>query len=149
MAEEYVIKHFSELTTKELYSVLKLRCDVFVVEQQCPYADLDGKDIESYHLMYYVDDNLAAYTRLLPAGLSYTEISIGRVVTSPLYRGLGLGKKLMEASISGIYDKFGQQNIRIGAQLYLLKFYQSLGFKEEGEPYDEDGIPHIEMVKPA
>jgi ElaA protein len=149
MAQEYIIKHFKELNTKELYQILRLRNEVFIVEQNCPYHDIDNKDQESYHLFYCVKDELAAYTRLLPAKLSYNEVAIGRVVTSPSHRGLGLGKKLMEASIKGCYDKFGKSVIRIGAQVYLLKFYQSLGFIEEGKPYDEDGILHIEMIKPV
>ena len=149
MAQEYTIKDFKQLTTTELYQLLRLRSEVFVVEQNCPYLDLDNKDQKSFHLLYYVNDELAAYTRLLPTKLSFDEVSIGRVITSPSHRGLGLGKKLMEASIQGCYDKFGKSAIRIGAQLYLLKFYQSFGFIEEGAPYDEDGIPHIEMVKPV
>ncbi|MBL4676051.1 MAG: GNAT family N-acetyltransferase [Mucilaginibacter sp.] len=147
MKLRYIIKHFTELTTAELYALLRLRAEVFVVEQNCVYLDLDGKDQQSFHLLYYADDELAAYTRLVPAGLSFNEISIGRVITSPRHRGTGLGKKLIDASIEGCYEKFGHQTIRIGAQLYLLTFYQSFGFVEQGEVYDEDGIPHIEMVK--
>lgn len=149
MTSAPIIKHFNELTTQELYEILKLRNEVFVVEQQCIYPDLDNKDQESFHLMFHVDGQLAAYTRLVPAGLSFNEMSIGRVLTSPHHRNLGLGKKLMEASIAGCYEKFGKSDIRIGAQIYLLKFYQSFGFREEGAPYDEDGIEHIEMVKPV
>ena len=147
MKLNYVIKHFNELSTKELYALLRLRNEVFIVEQNCPYLDLDDKDQASYHLLYYADDQLAGHTRLLPGGLSYDDVSIGRVATASSYRGLGLGKKLMEASIEGCYGKFGRSAIRISAQLYLLKFYRSLGFKEEGASYEEDGIPHIEMVK--
>ncbi|WP_316831898.1 GNAT family N-acetyltransferase [Pedobacter aquatilis] len=147
MQAKYIIKAFSEFSIEELYHVLRLRNEVFIVEQNCPYQDLDDKDQRSLHLLYYVDDQLAAYTRLLPQGISYEDISIGRVLTSAAHRGIGLGKKLMEASIAGCYEKFGPSPIRISAQLYLLKFYQSLGFEKIGEPYDEDGIPHIEMVK--
>lgn len=147
MEYHYTIKHFNELTTHELYALLRLRSEVFVVEQNCPYLDPDNKDQQSHHLLYYVGEQLAAYTRLLPAGLSFDEVSIGRVITSPAYRGTGLGKKLIEASIEGCYKLFGRQPIRIGAQLYLLKFYQSFGFVEQGDVYDEDGIPHVEMVK--
>lgn len=149
MILDYTIKAFNELTVLELYEVLRLRNEVFIVEQNCPYQDLDNKDQKSYHLLYYVDGQLAAYTRLLPAGISYADVSIGRVVNAAAHRGSGLGKKLMEASIQGCYQKFGISPIRISAQLYLLKFYQSLGFVAQGEPYDEDGIPHIEMVKPV
>lgn len=149
MTSSYIIKSFYELSVSELYELLRLRNQVFVVEQNCPYQDLDNKDQKSLHLLYYVDNQLAAYTRLLPAGISYDDVSIGRVVNAPTHRGLGIGKKLMQASIEGCYEKFGKADIRISAQLYLLKFYQSLGFEPQGEPYDEDGIPHIEMVKPA
>lgn len=141
------IKHFDELTTTELYNLLRLRSDVFVVEQNCAYPDLDNKDQTSFHLLYYADDQLAACTRLLPKGLSYKEVSIGRVATSAKHRGIGLGKKLMEASIAGCHEKFGPSPIRISAQQYLLKFYQSLGFVKTSDPYLEDGIMHIEMLK--
>lgn len=148
MKVNYVIKHFDELTTRELYALLRLRNEVFIIEQNCPYMDLDEKDFACYHVLYYADGQLAGHTRLLPKGISYDDVSIGRVATGTAFRGLGLGRKLMEASINGCYEQFGRSDIRISAQLYLLKFYQSLGFREEGAPYDEDGIPHIEMVKP-
>lgn len=148
MKVNYVIKHFDELTTRELYALLRLRNEVFIIEQNCPYLDLDEKDFACFHVLYYADDQLAGHTRLLPKGISYDDVSIGRVATGTAYRGLGLGRQLMEASINGCYEKFGRSDIRISAQLYLLKFYQSLGFQEVGEPYDEDDIPHIEMVKP-
>jgi ElaA protein len=147
MTFSHSIKSFDELTNHELYNMLRLRSEVFVVEQNCPYQDLDNKDQKSFHLLYYVNDELAGCTRLLPNGLSYDEISIGRVVIAPSHRGLGLGKKLMEVSISGCEEKFGKAPIRISAQYHLSNFYQSLGFTEQGEVYDEDGIPHIEMLK--
>ena len=142
-----VIKKFQELSLEELYQILRLRSAVFVVEQNCPYQDIDNKDQESLHLMYYVNNNFAGYTRLLPAGLSYNEAAIGRVIISAEHRGAGIGKALMKASIKACYDHFGISAIRIGAQVYLLDFYQSLGFVPQGEGYDEDGIPHIEMLK--
>ncbi|MFD2940046.1 GNAT family N-acetyltransferase [Flavobacterium notoginsengisoli] len=147
MTFSHNIKSFDELTNHELYNMLRLRSDVFVVEQNCPYLDLDNKDQKSYHLLYYVNDELAGCTRLLPAGISYNEISIGRVVIAKSHRGLGLGVKLMEASIAGCEEKFGKGPIRISAQYHLSKFYQSLGFAEYGEVYDEDGIPHIGMIR--
>ncbi|MFD1602873.1 GNAT family N-acetyltransferase [Flavobacterium artemisiae] len=147
MTFSYSIKSFDELTNHEMYDMLRLRSEVFVVEQNCPYLDLDNKDQKSFHLLYYVDNQFAGCTRLLPKGVSYQEISIGRVVITPSHRGLGLGVKLMEASISGCEEKFGKGSIRIGAQYHLSKFYQSLGFVEQGEVYDEDGIPHIEMLR--
>ncbi|MHC0442390.1 GNAT family N-acetyltransferase [Flavobacterium sp. 3-210] len=148
MIFNHIIKSFDEFTNHELYQMLRFRSEVFVVEQNCPYLDLDNKDQESFHLLYFANDELAGCTRLLPAGLSYTEIAIGRVVIGPRFRGLGLGKKIMEASIAGCQEKFGEGPIRISAQYHLSKFYQSVGFVEQGEPYDEDGIPHIEMLKP-
>ncbi|MRX69547.1 ElaA protein [Flavobacterium resistens] len=147
MTFNHTIKSFDEFTNHELYQMLRLRSEVFVVEQNCPYLDLDNKDQESFHLLYFVNDELAGCTRLLPAGLSYSEIAIGRVVIAPRFRGLGLGTKIMEASIAGCQEKFGEGPIRISAQYHLSKFYQSVGFVEQGEPYDEDGIPHIEMLR--
>lgn len=147
MELRYIIKSFNELTTAELYDLLRLRCEVFVVEQNCAYLDLDNKDLTSYHLLYYADGQLAAYTRLLPIGLSYDDVSIGRVVTSADFRGVGLGKKLIEASIDGCYKKFGEVAIRISAQQHLTRFYQSFGFLQVSEPYLEDGIMHVEMFK--
>jgi ElaA protein len=147
MKTEYFIKSFKELTLDELYQILQLRSQVFVVEQNCAFQDLDNKDQESHHLFCYVDGVLAGYTRLLPAGLSYKEISIGRVITAPAFRGIGLGKELMQKSIEACEKYFEAATIRIGAQRHLSKFYGSLGFTESGEPYDEDGILHIEMVK--
>lgn len=147
MKFSHTIKSFEEFSNYELYEMLRLRSDVFVVEQNCPYLDLDNKDQKSFHLLYYVNDELAGCTRLLPAGLSYNEIAIGRVVIAKTHRGLGLGVKIMEASIAGCQEKFGEGPIRISAQYHLSKFYQSVGFVEQGEVYDEDGIPHIEMLR--
>ncbi|WET03085.1 GNAT family N-acetyltransferase [Flavobacterium sp. YJ01] len=147
MTFSHTIKSFEELTNHELYNMLRLRSDVFVVEQNCPYLDLDNKDQKGFHVLFHVDNELAGVTRLLPIGVSYDEISIGRVVISRAHRGLGLGVKLMEASIAGCEEKFGKGPIRISAQYHLSKFYQSLGFAEQGEVYDEDGIPHIGMLR--
>ncbi|PWN72139.1 GNAT family N-acetyltransferase [Chryseobacterium phosphatilyticum] len=146
MKIEFVVKSFEELSAIELYRILKLRNEIFIVEQNCVYQDIDDKDLKCYHLMGLVDGNLAGYTRIVPPGLTYGDASIGRVVIGSEYRGLGLGKQLMEHSVKGCKDILGESTIRISAQLYLLKFYNSLGFKEVGESYDEDGIPHIEMV---
>lgn len=143
---EFFIRSFEELSNAELYKILKLRNEIFIVEQNCVYQDIDGKDLQCHHLMCLVDGNLAGYTRIVPRGLTYEDASIGRVVIGSEYRGLGLGKQLMEHSIKGCEDILKETKIRISAQLYLLKFYNALGFKEIGSPYDEDGIPHIEMV---
>ncbi len=140
------IKPFAQLTVDELYNLLRLRSEVFVVEQNCVFLDQDNKDQQCHHLLLHVDDQLAAYSRLVPAGLSYPEVAIGRVITSPAHRGTGLGRKVMELAIEGCNELFGAVPIRIGAQMYALPFYRSLGFVAEGEVYDEDGIAHIEMV---
>ena len=137
---------FDELTLRQLYAIFQLRIEVFIVEQNCPFQDADNKDGEGYHLMGWQGDLLAAYTRLLPAGISYAEPSIGRVVTSPKARGGGIGKELMQRSIEKCYNLFGKTPIRIGAQLYLKRFYESYGFYQDSDIYDEDGIDHIEMV---
>ena len=139
---------FSALSPGELYEIMALRQEVFVVEQNCPYLDADGKDPLGWHLMGRDEQGrLAAYVRILPAGVSYPEYpSIGRVVTAPFARRMGYGKELMETAIRQLYNLFGRQPIKIGAQTYLLKFYESLGFRSTGEEYLEDGIPHTKMV---
>lgn len=143
------LKNFDSLTTHELYNILRLRSEVFVVEQNCIFLDMDDKDQVSWHLMGWQDNELAGYTRLVPAGISFAEPSIGRVVTSPRVRGTGLGVDLMKKSIEEIKKLFGDAPIRIGAQFHLKKFYESLGFTQSSEIYDEDGIDHIEMLRPA
>lgn len=143
----HTIKAFDQLTVYELYEVLKLRSGVFVVEQNCVFLDQDDKDQKCYHLMLYSEDLLVGYCRLVPAGLSYTEMAIGRVITSPSARGKGLGRKVMELAIEHCHKLFGPGDIRLGAQTYALGFYSSLGFVVDGETYDEDGIEHVEMVR--
>jgi ElaA protein len=140
------LKKFDALSATELYAIMQLRNEVFVVEQNCVYQDADDKDQKSFHFMGWLDEILVAYTRIIPQGISYTEASIGRVVTSPKYRGTGAGRKLMELSISTTFDLFNCDGIKIGAQLYLKKFYEALGFVQCSEPYLEDNIPHIEMM---
>ncbi|MFD2327270.1 GNAT family N-acetyltransferase [Mucilaginibacter galii] len=114
--------------------------------QNCIFLDQDNKDQQCYHLLLFCEGQLAAYCRLVPAGLSYVEVSIGRVVTSPAFRGKGIGRKVMELAMQNCLDLFSTKTIRIGAQTYATAFYESLGFVAEGDPYDEDGIEHIEMV---
>jgi ElaA protein len=143
---EWNCKHFDELTAGELYTILQLRNAVFVVEQNCVYQDADNKDQQSYHLMCREGNLLIAYTRILPAGISYVESSIGRVVVLPGARKNGTGKRLMETSIEKLFNLFGRVPIKIGAQLYLKKFYESLGFQQCSDIYLEDGIQHIEML---
>ena len=140
--------HHSELTVASLYALLKLRCEVFVVEQNCVFLDMDNKDQQSWHICGWSKEELVAYTRLVPPNVAYKQPSIGRVVTSPTVRNSGIGRKLMEFSIEKLFSLFGKTDIKIGAQLYLKKFYESLGFKQEGDMYLEDGIEHIEMIFP-
>ncbi|HEX5668691.1 MAG TPA: GNAT family N-acetyltransferase [Chitinophagaceae bacterium] len=147
MKIKWISKKFHDLTVDELYTLLRLRSEVFVVEQNCVFLDMDDKDQKCVHLLGWIGDDLAASARIVPAGISYTEPSIGRVVTSPKYRGTGSGKELMEEAIRLTIQLHGNQPIRIGAQLYLKKFYTSLGFIADGEIYLEDGIEHIEMVR--
>lgn len=139
---------FDDLTPKELYRIIRLRNEVFVVEQNCVFQDADNKDQSCHHLMVYAGDELVAYARLVPPGVSYKEMSIGRVVSSPAYRKTGAGRFMMQQAIAECHNLFGEGAIRIGAQLYLQRFYESLGFIAEGEIYLEDDIQHIEMVRP-
>lgn len=136
-------KAFDELSAHELYAILALRGRVFVVEQNCPYLDPDGVDPVSRHVWATDGTAISAYLRIVPAGVKFAEVSIGRVITAPEARGTGLGKELMRRGIAAA----GAGPIRIGAQAHLEKFYGELGFVRAGEPYDEDGIPHIEMVR--
>lgn len=140
-------KHFKDLTITELYQILQLRNEVFIVEQNCPFQDLDDKDFKCFHLMGFDTETqkVLAYTRIVPQGISYQAASIGRVVTSPLARGGGIGKVLMQKSIELLAELYGGVPIRIGAQYYLKKFYESLGFQQVEEIYLEDGIEHILM----
>jgi ElaA protein len=139
-------KAFNNLSAIELYKILQLRSEVFVVEQNCVFLDMDNKDEDCLHFMGFVNDVMIAYTRLAPSKYIYDEASIGRVVTSPAYRSKGLGKELMQRSVDLCKHYFGDGPIKIGAQCYLLKFYESLGFKIVGEKYDEDGIEHVHML---
>jgi ElaA protein len=142
-----LVKPFEGLLPGELYAILRLRAEVFVVEQQCVFQDVDNKDQYCYHLMLFNGDELAAYARIVPAGVSYPEMSIGRVVTGIKYRGTGAGRILMTRSIEQCYEILGPGPIRIGAQFHLSAFYGSLGFVQSSEPYDEDGILHAEMLR--
>lgn len=144
---KWICKKFDELSPHELYAIMQLRNEVFVVEQDCVYQDADNKDQPGFHFMGWSDEKLVAYTRILPPGLSYTEASIGRVVTSPSVRNGGIGKELMEKTIDQVYKLYGTGPIKIGAQLYLHKFYTTLGFNQTSDIYLEDGIEHIEMVR--
>ncbi len=142
------VHKFSELDTQLLYDILQLRAEVFVVEQNCPYQDLDGKDMQSYHVCGYDENELVAYARIVKKGVSYSEeISIGRVIISLNHRGKRLGRQLMVESIRFVDNILGNQPIRISAQSHLNRFYSDLGFEFNGKEYLEDGIPHIEMLR--
>jgi ElaA protein len=143
---QWYCKAFNNLLPLELYKIMQLRNEVFVVEQNCVFQDADNKDEGCLHFMGFANDVLIAYTRLSPPKYIYEEASIGRVVTSPAYRSKGLGKELMQRSIDACKNYFGDGPIKIGAQCYLLKFYESFGFKIIGEKYDEDGIEHVHML---
>jgi ElaA protein len=143
---KWTCKPFAELSGYELYDIIRLRNEVFVVEQNCVFQDADNKDQPSYHLCGWKNETLIAYVRLVPPGISYEEPSIGRVVTSPSARRTGVGKLLMQKAIEECFKIFGKQNIRIGAQLYLKNFYESLSFRQVGDEYLEDNIPHVEML---
>lgn len=140
---------FEALDTRTLYQLLALRLSVFVVEQNCPYQELDGKDERAWHLLGHCRGELVATARILAPGDSYSGASsIGRVVTAPSQRGTGLGPLLMEEAVRHCRRLFPQHPIRIGAQAHLQRFYQRFGFQAEGAPYLEDGILHIEMTRP-
>lgn len=140
-------KNFDELTTKELYEILQLRAEVFVVEQDCPYNDVDGKDEKCGHLWAILDGKVIACTRLVPQGISYQEPSIGRVATHTDYRHLKLGYQLMRHSLEIIENVYNSTSVRISAQSYLKNFYEKCGFKQVSDEYLEDGIPHVEMLR--
>ena len=144
---EIYFKKFNQLNTKELYAILKLRQEVFVLEQEIVYLDTDDKDFESIHLMINRGNELFAYCRILPKGVNYENyLSIGRVVVSPKYRRKNYGKELMKQAINFCKNKFTEKEIKISAQLYLNKFYSDLGFEIISEMYLEDTIPHVAMV---
>ena len=141
-----VIKNFSELSTEEIYNILKLRSEVFVVEQNCVYQDIDEKDKKATHLFIENNNEIIAYTRIFKKGYYYEENpSIGRVVVSKKERGKKLGKEIMIKSINFIKKELKERKIELSAQKYLDKFYKDLDFYSEGEDYLEDGIPHQRM----
>ncbi len=142
---EWKIKRFNELSTAELYNLLKLRSEVFVVEQNCVYQDIDGKDQKALHLIGEFNSKIVAYARLFKAGDYFENASIGRVVVGTDYRDKKWGHELMQHAIAGIEEYFNSTKITISAQLYLQKFYESHGFVTTSETYLEDDIPHIEM----
>ena len=140
---------FQQLSTPELYAVLQLRSEIFVVEQNCVFQDMDGSDDQAMHLLGEQAGQLLAYARCFDAGVKFAEASIGRVVTHCSTRGTGMGHALMTTAIAHLAQQWGAQPIRIGAQAHLAPFYRQHGFVEVGEGYLEDGIPHVEMLRSA
>ena len=144
---DFKVKNFQELTTSELYEILQLRSEVFVVEQDCVYQDIDFKDQKALHVLGLKDDKIIAYTRLFDSKQYFDTPSIGRVIVKDIERKFGYGHDLIKVSIQAIVNNYEERIITISAQTYLQKFYESHGFKQVGEGYLEDGIPHIKMVK--
>jgi len=141
---------FQELTVQQLYAILRARSAVFVVEQNCPYLDMDDADQDSQHLIAWSDDQqVAAYLRIVSPGLKYPEASLGRVITSQFARGTGIGKELLTRGVTACQQLHPEHAIRVGAQQYLEKFYQSFGFVTVSDMYLEDDIPHVEMLLSA
>ena len=144
---EIKVKTFKELNLEDLYNILQLRSEVFVVEQDCVYQDVDGKDQNALHVIGYKDEEIVAYTRIFKPGAYFEDASIGRVVVSKNERQFKYGYDIMKASISAVNDRFKTTTIKLSAQTYLTQFYNNLGFEKIGKEYLEDGIPHIGMVK--
>jgi ElaA protein len=140
---------FDELMPRELHDAFQLRSAVFVVEQTCPFLDIDGVDPACWHLLGVQGQKLVAYARLVPPGVKYPEPSIGRVVSAPQARRTGAGRALMREAVARADALWPGERLRIGAQMYLKAFYESYGFAQSSEPYDEDGILHIEMIREA
>ena len=148
MTIDWQLKKFKELSPIKLYNIMSLRAEVFVIEQKCIDQDADGKEAQSFHLMGFdTADKLIAYARILPAGLSYKEVSIGRVVIPKKLRRKSIGKELMLKTLDSVKNIYGNVPIRISAQMYLKEFYTDLGFVTVGDEYLEDNIPHLEMLK--
>jgi len=143
----FEVKSYTDLTRDELYTMLQLRSEVFVVEQDCVYQDIDGKDDLALHVLGYKDKKLVAYTRIFPPKMYFEKASIGRVVVRASERKFKYGYDLMKKSIEAIEKAYNTTTIKISAQTYLKSFYNNLGFKEIGDGYLEDGIPHIGMIR--
>ena len=141
---DLIIKRFEELTTDELYELLKIRVDIFVVEQKCPYQELDEKDKRAYHIYLKENNQIKAYLRLLDAGVSFKEVSIGRVLSTE--RGKGYARKVIEEGIKIAKERLKADKIKIEAQVYAQKMYEKIGFRAISKEFLEDGIPHIQMI---
>ncbi len=141
------VRNFNELSLKELYMVLRLRSEVFVVEQNCVYQDIDDKDEKALHILGMENNQLVAYTRCFKPGNYFEQASIGRVIVKENYRKFGYGHQIIKVSVKEIENRFKTSSIKLSAQQYLTGFYEDHGFKQTGKGYLEDGIPHITMVK--
>lgn len=147
MKFEHQVKSFQELSLEEFHDIIALRIQIFIIEQNCPYQEVDGKDKLAHHLFFKNEmDEIIAVTRILPKGISYAEVAIGRVVVHEDYRGTGLGNQLMADSMNFVRDKYGEVPVRLSAQKHLENYYGNHGFKSTGKEYLEDGIPHVEML---
>lgn len=146
---EWQMKSFEQLTIAELYEILKIRCEVFVVEQNCAYQDCDGRDDKAFHLFGRQDGKVIAYLRIFDKGIVFEQSAIGRVLVDKAHRGNGLAGELMRTAIRFVEQKLGHKEIKIEAQAYLTEFYGGLGFVATSEVYLEDNIPHIEMLYKA
>lgn len=143
----WIVKSFDELDTQELYKIIQARIEIFIIEQNTPYQDLDDTDQKALHLWAEQNNEILAYCRLFHKGIKYNETSIGRVITTQKARGKGLGKQLISYAIQIIQNRFHTSEIRISAQDYLIPLYSTFGFKDTGKKYLEDNLPHTEMVK--
>lgn len=143
---KWVLKKYDELTVDEFHDILKLRIDIFVVEQTCPYPELDGKDKKAWHFYGIKNEKIIANTRIFKPGDYYNEASLGRVIVDESYRRTGLGYELVNRTLEQMRRLFGDVPVKIGAQTYLKKFYGSFGFQAQGDEYIEDGIPHVHMT---
>lgn len=141
---ELKIKHFSELSAQELFAIYKLRVSVFVVEQNCPYQEVDDADEHAYHVWFEDEDGIEAYLRVVEPGVVFPECAIGRVIA--VKRRCGLGTKIVSAGLRAAQERYGAEAVRIEAQTYARKFYEGLGFVQTSEEFLEDGIPHIGML---
>ncbi len=147
MKFEHQVKSFQELSLEEFHDIIALRIQIFIIEQNCPYQEVDGKDKLAHHLFFKNEmDEIIAVTRILPQGIYYAEVAIGRVGVHEDYRGTGLGNQLMADSMNFVRDKYGEVPVRLSAQKHLENYYGNHGFKSTGKEYLEDGIPHVEML---
>ncbi|UCZ55229.1 GNAT family N-acetyltransferase [Bacillus shivajii] len=140
------IKKFDDLTAAELYEILKERVNIFVVEQECPYPEIDGNDQVAYHIFNEQDGEVTAYARILPKGTTYPEAAIGRVIVKKEYRGKGLGNELMQQTMDLLVNELHETAIKLSAQDYIKHYYAAFGFKQVSDVYLEDGIPHVDML---